>query len=532
MKDLSILIPARNEIFLNKTIEDVLSHIEGDTEIIAVLDGAWPEKPIQDHPRVQLIYHHEPVGQRAATNEAASLSKAKYIMKLDAHCSVDQGFDVKLMADCEHDWTIVPRMYNLHAFDWVCPDGHRRYQSPSGDCKECGKPTTREVVWQPRWSRKSDFMRFDNELKFQYWGEFGKRPEAQGDLAPTMSLIGACWFMHRDRYWELDGLDEDHGSWGQMGTEIACKSWLSGGQLLVNKKTWFAHMFRTQGGDFSFPYELKGSDVDKARKHSRDVWLNNKWPKAKYDLKWLINKFSPVPTWDKPAVLPKPKKSAIFYTDNRLEESFAKRFREQILVGMKEKHIVSSSLKPMDFGRKNVVIKQEPSPLTMFMQILAALEESDGDVVFFLEHDVLYHPKHFDFIPPKKDVFYYNTNVWKVRDDGLAVRVDDCRQTSGLVAYKDLLIEHYKTRILMVQNYGFTRKMGYEPGTHNREERVDDYSSETYSAQYPNLDIRHGNNLTQSRWSRDEFRNAKYTEGWQESRIEDIKGWEGFNWWL
>ena len=104
--------------------------------------------------------------------------------------------------------------------------------------------------------------------------------------------------MQRKRYWELDGLDEGHGSWGQMGTEIACKSWLSGGQHVVNKKTWYAHMFRTQGGDFGFPYKISGNEQERARKYSRDIWLNNKWPKAKYPLSWIINKFSPVPNWE------------------------------------------------------------------------------------------------------------------------------------------------------------------------------------------------------------------------------------------
>ena len=44
MKDLSILIPARNEQFLKRTIDDILENIEADTEIIAVLDG---EKVLQ-----------------------------------------------------------------------------------------------------------------------------------------------------------------------------------------------------------------------------------------------------------------------------------------------------------------------------------------------------------------------------------------------------------------------------------------------------------------------------------------------------
>ena len=140
-------------------------------------------------------------------------------------------------------------------------------------------------------------MRFDKELVFQYWREFKSRPEAKPDIAPLMSSLGACWMMHRKRYREIGGMDERHGSWGQMGTEVACKSWLSGGQHVVNKRTWYSHMFRTQGGDFGFPYKISGRDQEAARKYSRDLWMNNKWKGAKHPLEWLLDKFKPVPTW-------------------------------------------------------------------------------------------------------------------------------------------------------------------------------------------------------------------------------------------
>jgi hypothetical protein len=39
----------------------------------------------------------------------------------------------------------------------------------------------------------------------------------------------------------------------------------------------------------------------------------------------------------------------------------------------------------------------------------------------------------------------------------------------------------------------------------------------------PNLDIRHGKNLTRTRWRKDQFRNQKYTEGWQEA--DSVDGW-------
>jgi len=301
MPELSLLIPARSEMFLSQTIENILENIEGDTEVIAVLDGGWADPPIPDHPKVTLIYHSHSIGQRAATNEAAKVSQAKFVLKADAHCAFDKGFDVKLMASSEQlgkDVTQIPRMYNLHGFDWQCKRcGDRTYQGPyPTKCEKCDNTTDfeRVIVWQPRLNRKTDFARFDNTLRFQYWGSYGKRPEAQGDIADLMCFVGAFFFMYRERYWELGGLDERHGSWGQCGVEVACKNWLSGGRLVVNKMTWGAHMFRTRPG-FGFPYPNPG--IDRARQHSRWLWQDGNWEKAVHPLSWLLEKFWPIPDW-------------------------------------------------------------------------------------------------------------------------------------------------------------------------------------------------------------------------------------------
>jgi hypothetical protein len=299
---LSVVIPGRNEMFLTKTVSSVLKAKRGDTEIIVVCDGCWPSEPIADHKDITILHFTESVGQRAATNIGAGISRAKFIMKLDAHCNIADGFDVELTSACDYDHTIIPRLYNLHAFDWVCGScGNRTYQGPTLTvCEKCKKPGpfTRDIIWKPRHHKQSDFMRFDSDLHFQYWRDYESRPESKGDISPVMGNLGACWMMHRDRYWELGGLDEEHGSWGQMGTEISCKSWLSGGQQFVNKKTWYSHMFRTQGGDFGFPYPISDKQVKHARDRSRDLWLKGKWPKAKNSLKWLVEKFAPVPGWE------------------------------------------------------------------------------------------------------------------------------------------------------------------------------------------------------------------------------------------
>lgn len=522
MIDLSILIPSRNEMFLQRTIQDILEHAETNIEVIAVLDGCWAEPPIPQNERVTLLYYPESIGQRAATNKAAVIAQGKYLMKVDAHCAFAQGFDKVLIEDMQPDWTIVPVMRNLHAFDWVCPNGHRRYQGPSGVCAECGEPTTMDVVWIAKPSPQSTSYRFDNTMHFQYFGEY--KPKQVGDLVETMSLQGSCFMVTRDKYFELGLCDEKHGSWGQQGVEVACKTWLSGGKVICDKKTWYAHMFRTQGGDFSFPYPNPG--VSKAREYSRDLWINNKWDKAIHPLSWLIDRFAPVPGWDI-------SKGILYFTDNQLDAGIMKACQEQLKKSINGHRLVSVSLKPMDFG-DNIVLPLERGYITMFKQILAGLQELDSDIVFFCEHDVLYHPSHFDFVPTDRNKIYYNGNVWKIRlEDGHSLHYSGCGQTSGLCAFRDILIEHYKKRIENTEKaweqYGgnthafrkFIRAQGFEPGTHRRAERVDDLGFEFWNSPLPNVDIRHSQNLTSNRWSIDQFRHKP--EEWIEA--EKIPGW-------
>jgi len=524
--DLSILIPSRNEMFLARTIEDILSNIEGNTEIIVGLDGLWADPPITDNPRVTIVHVSESIGQRAMTNHLCRLSSAKYIMKVDAHCAFDKGFDVKMMNDMQDDWTMVPVMRNLHAFNWVCPDGHIRYQGPSGPCTACNKETVRDVVWIAKNNPQSTSYCFDSEPHFQYFNEFKKRPGGKGDLTESMSLQGSCFMLTRDKYWELNICDENFGSWGSQGIEVAVKTWLSGGRVMVNHKTWYAHMFRTQGGDFGFPYQLSGSAVSHAKKTAKDLFFAGTWEKQIRPLSWLIEKFWPVPGW-KPEDLAKLKggvsTGCLYYTDNSLDETVARVCQRQLKKAINGKKLVSVSLKPMDFGQ-NIVLDLKRGYLTMFKQILAGLEALDTDVVFFCEHDVLYHPSHFEFTPPKQDVFYYNGNYWFLRlTDGFALHYD-VSPLSGLVAYREPLIKHFKERIALVEKEGFSYNIGFEPMTHGRIDWKTKYGFEVYHSSSPNIDISHGKNVTQKRWTQDKFR--RKPTNWTEANIDTIPGWD------
>lgn len=550
--DLSILIPARNEEFISDTVADIVKNKRGNTEVIVGLDGAWAKPGIMDHPDVRVVYVAESIGQRAMTNKIARLSTARYVAKCDAHCAFDEGFDVKLMDGMKDDWTVVPTMRNLHAFDWVCQHcGMREYQGPKPEqCRNemCANEVQlfeKETVWIGKPSPQSTAYLFNRNLQFWYFGELKKRQNRESaemaGVAETMSLQGSFFMLTRKKYWELNICDETWGSWGQQGTEVALKTWLSGGRVVCNTNTWYAHMFRTQHG-FSFPYPMSGKDQHKARRISQDLFLNNKWEKQIRPLSWVLDRFWPElqeyarhadegrEAWrqedlDKlKATEPsfgQTEKGIIYYTDNQLKLSIARKVQDQLRTISRDRDIpiVSASLKRMDNMGRNIRIKGERGILSYFRQIVAALEASNAEYVYFCEHDVLYHPSHFDFTPPTKDKFYYNTNVWRVRTtDGLAVTWE-ANQVAELCCARELALAWYREKLKQVEAGQFDRS--YEPGGR------DSTQYEHRKSEYPNVDIRHDSNLTKSKWSPDDFRDKSTCVNWQESSIDKIPGWHG-----
>jgi hypothetical protein len=195
-------------------------------------------------------------------------------------------------------------MRNLHVFDWKCMNcGMRTYQGPKPEyCRNeiCESAVDggdghgnlghqKKLVWNPKTNPQSSAYRFNKNLQFKYFPELRARLPRTG-LQETMSLQGSFFMCTREKYWELNLCDESWGSWGQQGTEVALKTWLSGGRVLCNMDTWYAHLFRTQKG-FSFPYPHSGASQQRAREISQDIFLNNKWPLQKYPLSWLLEKF-------------------------------------------------------------------------------------------------------------------------------------------------------------------------------------------------------------------------------------------------
>lgn len=192
-------------------------------------------------------------------------------------------------------------------------------------------------------------------------------------------------------------------------------------------------------------------------------------------------------------------KGLLYYTSNDCNDNIATIVRENLLsIGLP---IVSVSLKPLDFGT-NIVLDMEKSVLTMYRQQVAGLEALNTDIVFFVEHDVIYPKCHFDFIPERKDVFYYDVNWWKVRmRDGKTAKWNAI-QVSGLCAYRDLLLEHYKRRVKRTEKR-FSRRVGFEPGLHQYPRGIDEYGFEIWESEIPYIDFVHDKNVTRHKFKPD-----------------------------
>lgn len=266
---LTVILPSRNEPYLQKTILDLLTKAKGEIEIKAILDGWWPEEMVED-PRVSYIHNTAPKGMRGGINAGVAVSKGEYLMKLDAHCMVSEGFDEVLKAECEDNWVVVPRRYALDVEKW-------QIEERTDD------------------KYPIDYMYLSSDLHGIVWKERNRDPLLKKKLIDeVMSNQGSVWVMKRPYFDFLELMDEKlYGMFWNEFQEVGLKCWLSDGRVMVNKKCWYAHWHKTKGRGYSLPSQEQVN----AQKNV-DRWLTEKmFSKQVHDIKWLVERFAPVPTW-------------------------------------------------------------------------------------------------------------------------------------------------------------------------------------------------------------------------------------------
>jgi glycosyltransferase involved in cell wall biosynthesis len=279
MSKVSVIIPSRNERFLAPTVADVLSKAAGEIEVITTLDGYWPTPQLADDKRLIQIHRGKARGMRPGINAAAAVARGRYLMKMDAHCAIQEGFDEILKRDCEDNWVVVPRRFSLDAENW--------------------RPQKRPHDYQYLSYPDNEGDRGGPGLHGRDWEEKNRDPVlAKKKIDDLMSAQGSCWFMRTDYFHEMELLDEaSYGTFGSEFQEVGLKCWLGGGRVVRNKGVWYAHLHK--GKKYGRGWPLGKTDANQATKHTNRWVHDDAWPGGKQTrpFKWLIHHFWPVPGW-------------------------------------------------------------------------------------------------------------------------------------------------------------------------------------------------------------------------------------------
>ena len=454
MDRVSVIIPGRNEIYFQNTIDSILENATGDIEVIPVIDGYKPDPPlIITDDRVKPVFLKEAIGQRAAYNLGVKNSTGKYVMKLDAHALVSPGFDEVLKSHCPPKTVVLPEMRRLDVKNWK--------DKPRG---------------------KTHFMYFGIDVFCHYWKDYRKREAAKVEYPEVLTGQGSCWFTTREWNDYIGLLDEELGSWGKVGIEISLKTWLCGGRQILNKNAWQAHWFRV--GEGRFPYPLSGRQVGRAKNLTWNNFFFKKtgaFENQVRPFKWLMDKFAPIPSWEAYLVDEyRSNRVIVYYTDSELEESLAHAVRRNLKTVAGPIPIISVSQKPLKFGQNITVGDKPKTTQSMYEQILVGAEAApENSIIYLCEHDVFYQPSHFTKLPKDKEAFYFNQNRYHWWVDGTAFYKNgkSSKALSQAVVNRDYLIKHLKDRL---SNW------------------IPDFKVRRYDweSERPNVDVRHGDNLS------------------------------------
>jgi len=275
----SVVIPSRTERFLPETVVDVLAKARGDIEVIPVLEDYLPEHEAAlptDDPRLKIIRHPKHhTGMRASINEGIAAATGDFVMKLDAHCMMVEGFDVDLAAHCEERDIVIPRRYSLDPENWAIREGR-----PAIDYEFISFPYT------------------DAFRTVRHGNKWYERAKARADIPfdESMAFQGSCYFMRKSNWVWLGGLQtEGYESIILESEELGNKNWLTGGRTMTDKTVWYAHLHK--GKKYGRMYFINKWEMRRGRKFHIDLWMHDKWPRAERKFEWLLDKFWPVPTW-------------------------------------------------------------------------------------------------------------------------------------------------------------------------------------------------------------------------------------------
>jgi len=302
MSKVSIIIPSRNEQFLSNTVDDIFKNARGDFEVIVVLDEK--DQPLVPRPKLIVLKKEGRPGMKSAIIQGIKAASGDFVMKSDAHCMFGESFNTILAAECEPNWVVIPRRFSLEPSDWSI-----RQHRPIVDYEYIPFPYLADLA-----SVKTGGKWHSKQIE--------RATDPKYAIDDNMTFQGSVWFVSKAHFWKMGGFESTNTGDDFLleSEELGNKTWLSGGRVVVNKKTWYAHLHK--GAEYGRGYFMDKRPMKRQRIHHVDYWWHDRWPGAVHKFEWLIDKFMPIPGY--PADWKDPKYEANWRIVNGLEPMVTK----------------------------------------------------------------------------------------------------------------------------------------------------------------------------------------------------------------
>lgn len=236
---------------IQRTVDSLLENARGPVEIYVVYDGEYGEHI--DGATVWRLANR--VGQRVIVNMVVSQTTGKYIFRMDGHCLMSEGWDVRMKESCGNHTTVSTILDSLD--DEMKPKG-----------------------------MDNGFVYIKPDMSVALRRGWTLIPERKTE-EETMATIGTAYMMTRDDWQWCEGLNEEYGNYGGIGAELALKFWLKGGRVIIRTDVVCYHYFRLTT-PFKVNITQKTWAMDKL--YSQYVLGENKTLTKPFE--WLLCKFN------------------------------------------------------------------------------------------------------------------------------------------------------------------------------------------------------------------------------------------------
>lgn len=238
---LSVIIASYNEPDLIGTLASIRANSPSGVEVVVVDDSsATPVPAFSDAPNTRVIRNSNRIGCGPSRYVGALHATGEWLLFIDAHMRFDQGWYPEWYRNAFRSGT----SSEVEATRKILFCGTCVALPPSMNLNEATGEYTSGATWNFCGPHRSGPQKGDPKHLQVFECVWNNQPVE--NLAEIPAVMGACYFINRDWFLELDCL-RHFRLWGGDEQELSLKVWLAGGSIRLLKHVRLGHKFRTAG---------------------------------------------------------------------------------------------------------------------------------------------------------------------------------------------------------------------------------------------------------------------------------------------